>query len=245
MLSTRYSADLRETRGANSIAFELQRVATEFHVTIENLDLNRKFFQCICIYQICRTPCVAIADRDLEIAIRSQYKHRGTPRVETWWKRKRRKKEDRGEFHTHLLPNELFAQSGSEIHDFQFGCLQNAVLGELDVRFPLITLHRHVLQIPEERGNAILPWGQRDNMISFEFPWILWTSSRDEFSLYYFLSFWNFRISLFITSCTLLAVFFIIFTPLYRYNFYCIRLTVTWKIINICKNRRIQRKNQI
>lgn len=51
---------------------------------------------------------------------------------------------------THLLPDQLFAQPGAEIHDFQLGRLENAILGEFDVGLPLVPLHGHVLQVSGE-----------------------------------------------------------------------------------------------
>lgn len=66
---------------------------------------------------------------------------------------------------THLLPNKLFAQPGTKIHDFQFGRLENAILGEFHVRLPLVPLHGHVLQVPE--GNVILLWKQHDSEVVF------------------------------------------------------------------------------
>lgn len=53
------------------------------------------------------------------------------------------------QYRAHLLPDELFANSRPEVHDFQFSGFQNSVLGEFHVRFSLVTLYGHVLQISE------------------------------------------------------------------------------------------------
>ena len=146
-----FYADLCKTRRTNSIACTLQRIS----MLQQEISRFKSRVSPLCIHQTRNSPCIpdsgsrnrdSFPNINLVVHLVSKRGEKGKIERERGGGEK-----ERGEFHTHLLPNELFAQSGSEIHDFQFGCLQNAVLGELDVRFPLITLYRHVLQIPEER----------------------------------------------------------------------------------------------
>ena len=45
---------------------------------------------------------------------------------------------------THLFPDELLANTGSQVHDLQFRCLQHSVLCELHIRLPLLAFDTHV-----------------------------------------------------------------------------------------------------
>jgi len=49
---------------------------------------------------------------------------------------------------TYFLPDELFADAGSQVHDLQLGRLQGAICCELYVRLSLLVrLDAHVTQI--------------------------------------------------------------------------------------------------